>query len=292
MARNQASAQSSADKSHINEMLLPRLKEGGLIAALALCAYFLLALISYSEGDPGWSGTGHSDVISNLMGRSGAWIADVLYSLVGYSAYLIPLMLAYRAWMIFRERYFSRGFDWVTFAIRVIGLFLVLIGCTALSAISQVEEHTSLPFGYGGLLGQAIADASLHSFNVLGSRLVLLSVFLFGMTIFTDLSWLKLMDKTGEITLLMANRSFNWSAAQWHKWIDKRKAKVVQKQRQLVIEDRKEVEKSRLKPKILPAPKPPQKSERIERERQTRLFDAPVTGELPPLSLLNLADVC
>ena len=35
------------------------------------------------------------------------------------------------------------------------------------------------------------------AFSAVGSRLILLAVFLFGMTIFTDLSWLKLMEKLG-----------------------------------------------------------------------------------------------
>jgi S-DNA-T family DNA segregation ATPase FtsK/SpoIIIE len=35
----------------------------------------------------------------------------------------------------------------------------------------------------------------------LGGRLILVAVFLFGMTIFTDLSWLRLMDRLGALAI-------------------------------------------------------------------------------------------
>ena len=54
-----------------------------------------------------------------------------------------------------------------------------------------------MPQGAGGILGQAIGDGFTVAFSAVGSRLILLAVFLFGMTIFTDLSWLRLMDKLG-----------------------------------------------------------------------------------------------
>jgi ribose/xylose/arabinose/galactoside ABC-type transport system permease subunit len=48
-------------------------------------------------------------------------------------AYLFPLMLGYRAWILFRERYHVQPFDWVSFSIRLIGLALVMIATTALA---------------------------------------------------------------------------------------------------------------------------------------------------------------
>ena len=50
---------------------------------------------------------------------------------------------------------------------------------------------------------QAIA-AFATRLAAVGSRLILLSVFLFGMTIFTDLSWLRLMDRTGALAIRAA----------------------------------------------------------------------------------------
>ena len=73
-----------------------------MIAWVALAAYLLLAIGTYSVGDPGWSSTGNGAGISNSAGSAGAWIADVLLSLFGYVAYLFPVLLGYRAWALVR----------------------------------------------------------------------------------------------------------------------------------------------------------------------------------------------
>ena len=48
------------------------------------------------------------------------------------------------------------------------------------------------------------------AFSAVGSRLILLAVFLFGMTIFTDLSWLKLMDKLGAWSIATFTPARDW----------------------------------------------------------------------------------
>ena len=94
--------------------LRPRLREGAFIGITAACLYLLLALLSYTPDDPGWSATASTDYVSNAGGPTGAWLADVFFSLIGYVAYLFPLMLGYRAWILFQHRHDEAGIDWVT----------------------------------------------------------------------------------------------------------------------------------------------------------------------------------
>jgi S-DNA-T family DNA segregation ATPase FtsK/SpoIIIE len=47
------------------------------------------------------------------------------------------------------------------------------------------------------VIGHAVGSAVSAAFSAVGGRLILVAVFLFGMTIFTDLSWLRLMDRLG-----------------------------------------------------------------------------------------------
>ena len=54
-----------------------------------------------------------------------------------------------------------------------------------------------------------------------------------------------------------------------------------------MITEHVEKEKKRKPPKIKPLETKVETSERVEREKQKPLFDAPVTGELPPLELLD-----
>jgi S-DNA-T family DNA segregation ATPase FtsK/SpoIIIE len=65
-------------------------KEGALIAYFLLAIFILIALLSYSSGDPAFMTTGSSTEVSNAVGVSGAMVADILLHLVGYLAYGFP----------------------------------------------------------------------------------------------------------------------------------------------------------------------------------------------------------
>lgn len=267
-----------------------RLREGAFIGISAVCLYLLVSLLSYSEADPGWSRTGLKDYVSNSGGPTGAWLADVFFSLIGHMAYLIPLLLAYRAWVIFQARHDQREFDWISFAIRGLGLTLVLISGTALSAMNDLGT-SGLPEGLGGVLGGAVAASFTEAFSVSGSRLILLPVFLFGITMFTDLSWLGLMDRLGHWTLLLSDQTRRRSIGFYDKFVEKRALKKAQQERKLVITEKVEKDKARIPPKIATPPKQVEKSERVDQERQVPMFDAKVSGTLPALDLLDQAIV-
>jgi S-DNA-T family DNA segregation ATPase FtsK/SpoIIIE len=210
----------------------------------------------------------------------------VFFSLVGYVAYLFPLMMAYRAWVLFQHRHDEAPFDWVTLAIRTLGLLLVMIAGTALAAMNDLG-HSQLPQGLGGMLGQAVGTSFNDAFSVTGSRLILCAVFLFGVTVFTDLSWLKLMDDIGRWTLTLSTRSYDWCRDKYHSRRDHRAQAKVLEERRAVITEHMEKKEKRKPPKIKPLKKKVEKSERLEKEKQQVLFDAPVTGALPHLELLD-----
>mgnify|MGYP001812631229 FL=1 len=275
-----------AEPPKTDSILAPRLREGAFIGVSAVCLYLLLALLTYSPRDPGWSATGSGGKIANLGGPTGAWLADVFFSLVGYAAYLFPLLLAYRALVILLERHQDKGFDWVTFGIRALGLVLVMIAGTALAAMND-SGSSNLPQGAGGILGQAIGNNFTHAFSAVGSRLILLAVFLFGMTIFTDLSWLKLMEKVGAWSITSFTATRDWLLKTIDTLRDRRAREKAVEARKMVITEHVEREKKRVPPKIKPPKVKTEKSEREEKEKQRPLFDVPVTGDLPPLELLD-----
>jgi len=274
------------DNTNTDSFLGPRLREGAFIGVSAVCLYLMMALITYSPQDPGWSATGSGANISNLGGPTGAWLADVFFSLVGFAAYLFPLLLAYRAFIIMLERHEHNGFDWLTFGIRALGLVLVMIAGTTLAAMNDTGT-SGLPQGAGGILGQAIGDAFTLAFSAVGSRLILLAVFLFGMTIFTDLSWLTLMDKLGKWSIATFSRCRSALAKTIDDFRDKREREKAVEARKVVISEHVEKEKKRKPPKIKSLKSRAEKSDRVEKEKQQPLFDAPVTGALPHLELLD-----
>lgn len=267
------------------------LKEGALIGLAAISLYLLLALVSYDPGDPGWSQTGENSRIENAGGPAGAWLADVTFLLFGYLAYLFPLMLGYRAWQVFRGRDRSQGVDWLLLSLRIAGLVLVMVAGAGLVAM-HYPEVSALPYNNGGLLGAWVAQVVEGAFNYTGGTLMLLAVFLFGMTVFTDLSWLKLMDETGRITLLLIEKAQD-AARQWQRQrAEKKAARQAQQQRRETVEKHTKSKAKRVPPTIGTPPKksPPKPPP----ARQASLFEgtdasAP-EGDLPPLKLLDPAD--
>ena len=85
-----------------------------------------------------------------------------------------------------------------------------------------------------------------------GSRLILVAVFLFGMTIFTDLSWLKLMEMLGGWSISAFNFSRDWLARTYDEFKDKRQREKQVEARAVVITEHVEKEKKRKPPKIKP----------------------------------------
>src|SRR5690625_4477741 len=267
------------------------LKEGALIGLAAVSIYLLLALVSYDPGDPGWSQTGENSRIENAGGPAGAWLADVTFLLFGYLAYLFPLMLGYRAWQVFRGRDRSQGVDWLLLSLRIAGLVLVMVAGAGLVAM-HYPEVSALPYNNGGLLGAWVAQVAEGAFNYTGGTLMLLAVFLFGMTVFTDLSWLKLMDETGRLTLLLIEKAQD-AVRQWQRQrAEKKAARQAQQQRRETVEKHTKSKAKRVPPTIGTPPKksPPKPPP----ARQASLFEgtdasAP-EGNLPPLKLLDPAD--
>lgn len=266
------------------------LKEGALIGLVAVCLYLLMALITYSPTDPGWSRTGTGGAIQNSGGAFGAWLADVFFSLFGYMAFLFPLLIAYRAWVVFRDRFHPVPFDPVVAGLRFVGFVLVMLTATALASMYYGPDSSSLPFSNGGILGANVASGVEGAFSYVGGTLLLLAVFLFGLTVFTDLSWLAVIDNVGRLTLV----GIDWLLVRWKRYQQSREQQQqvvqVQQERRLAVERQVARQKERTPPTIAAPVKKAKPSPRIEKEKQTSLFDAPPVGELPAISLLDPAD--
>ena len=266
------------------------LREGALFIFGFGAVYFLLALGTYSPDDPGWSSSGlDGGKVANLGGPAGAWFADVLLTLFGYLAYLFPLMVAYTGWLLFQDRRSEAPFDWRAFSLRSAGFLLTLAAGCGLASLHDVGAAQTLPVDAGGVLGRLVGQAMEGAFSFIGATILLLALFLSGFTLFTNLSWLRLMDLTGAATLggldwlrgrLLALREA-WQA---------RRAKKARETRFETKVKRETARKPRKAPVIkAPPAKPVRESERVQRERQVPLFEADADSALPPLSLLDEA---
>ena len=195
-------ARSKKQDSHdALEHLYPRLREGGLIALVAVCIYLSLALFSFDPEDPGWTYTGSDRGASNLVGLSGAWVADVFLTICGYMAFIFPIMLGFQSLQMFRDRKIDLGFSWAIFSFRSLGLILTLTAGAGIAALHFYDTGLHFRQGSGGIIGLELSELMVPIFSYIGTTLILLSVFLFGLTAFADISWLALMDGTGRLTM-------------------------------------------------------------------------------------------
>ena len=310
---------STAPASVWRQQLHYRLKEGALIALGALCAYLWMALLTYDPSDPGWTHTSNVQQVQNAAGRAGAWFADVLFMALGYFAFLFPLLLGVKTWQVFRARHQPWSWNGWLFSWRLIGLVFLILSGSALAYI-HFQFADGLPASAGGALGESLGQLAEAALNVQGSTLLLLAFFLFGLTVFTDLSWFKVMDLTGKITLDLVEliQSFFsrwWSARNERKQIvaqlreaddvvndvagalpdHRERAKV--KERLLEREEslsKHMSERDKRPPPVIPAAapqKPVEQSKRVQKEKQANLFVDPlIEGSVPPLSLLDVAE--
>lgn len=266
--------------------ILRLIREAGLYVLVAVALYLLISLWTYHAADPGWSHSGSSSRVENLGGRAGAWIADVLLHLFGYVAFLFPVLIGVAAARVFLNRKSEDPRDARVTALILVGFVCSVLGAGGLASL-HFDAHAGLPFASGGVLGNGVGQGLAGVFSFVGATIFLLAVFLAGVTLFTGLSWLKAMDATGRLSLMLAMRSREGASMLVDYFIGLRAKK---QRRETVAEDKKVLEKH-APPRIEPVLKPIVKSERVEREKQVPLFDVPAgSGELPPLKLLDPAE--
>ncbi|MBO6658804.1 MAG: DNA translocase FtsK 4TM domain-containing protein [Pseudomonadales bacterium] len=274
--------------SDFSQQVAPRLKEGAFIALVAIALYLVLALISFDKQDPGWTYTGANDAVNNIVGRSGAWVADVFLFFFGFLAFIFPMMLAWQAWVIFRERQNADEFSWPIFIFKGVGLFLTICAGTGLAAMHFFTFGLDYQYGSGGIVGREIADLLVPVFSYVGTTLILLAMFLFGLTAFLDISWLKVMDTTGHLAIEFAAMVQAYSNRVITSFKERAEIRKSAEHRREALE--KHVERKQQRPApVIEAPPPPKKEEskRVARERQGNLFKISAVDGLPALHLLD-----
>jgi len=259
------------------------LREGALLILGAIAIYLLVSLASYHPADPGWSSSGAVTHIRNAGGLIGAWLADILLYLLGYLAYLFPVIVGYSGWLVYRGHTPSGGIDLHVLAVRWAGFLLTVGAGCGLAALRSRSVSGELPAGSGGVLGDLIGNGMVDVVSPVGAALFLFALFLAGATLFTGISWLLVMDFIGKYAIELTDRVLEL-AKQIPVQLATRQNRL--KRVEAVRASQEKVAKRR-PIRIEPVINKTKPSERVERERQVPLFDPPPNTELPPLSLLD-----
>ena len=259
------------------------IREAVLYALVAVAVYLFLLLWTYHPADPGWSHSGGGRAVANYGGPVGAWLADVLLHLFGYIAYLFPLMAATAAIRLFFNRNRTDPPDVRHQLITGSGFVLTLLGGGGLANLHFTNMAIDLPFTSGGMLGAFVGGSLVSAFSFIGTTVFLLALFLAGVTLFSGLSWMRLMDAVGRWGLVAFARAKHGLSIALDYVIG---MQALRARRETVAKDMRVLDKH-TPPRIEPVLREVPKSARVERERQVPLFEPVVSGELPALSLLD-----
>jgi len=192
---------SSSGSRTLAALLGKRLQEGGFILLSALAIFLVVALVTYHEGDPGWSHTATEQKIQNAAGQVGAWFADLCLYLFGYIAYMFPILIGYGSYRILQDRLRVGYFHRLLWGLRIGGFLLAVIAGCGLASLHFNQWNKTMPVSAGGVCGQVVSTELAPILGYLGSTLLLLSLFLSGITLTTGLSWFGLMDGLSKVLM-------------------------------------------------------------------------------------------
>jgi len=190
---------------------------------IALAVLLALALLSYSPRDASFNVSAQTPELHparNWIGPAGAYTADLMFQILGYAAFVLPMGI------------FALGIRWLrsrpldSAVAALIGYALWILSLPALLSLWGIPEvRDAIP--PGGFLGGSIASWLEHSFNSVGAHLVALAALFAALFLTTPFSFMgthamlrgpaKKLDPIGRLK------------ARWSAWREKREQERLRK---------------------------------------------------------------
>ncbi|GFO76465.1 DNA segregation ATPase FtsK/SpoIIIE, S-DNA-T family [Bathymodiolus platifrons methanotrophic gill symbiont] len=199
----------------MEERSIRGLRETALLGFIVIGLFYLISLISFSHEDAGWSHSGTGMATNNAGGMVGAWLADFSFSFFGVIAFSFPLIIFWQAYLFFSNKTLV-AIGSMKY-IRWFGLLVTIISASTFCYLHILRCQIELPRNSGGIIGQELGEASIITFGNSGATLLLIAVFFAGLTLYTHISWVKLMEIVGRNTLLLTTLGFREVVLFWGK---------------------------------------------------------------------------
>ena len=166
--------------SHFDSRRLAEFK-GFVFSVLGLLV--LLSLVSYHSFDPSLDTSASSSAVHNWIGQAGAYLADALLQGLGWTAYLVPLVLLVigARWML--------GWPFAAPRTKAVGVVLLVGSLAALGELIPVTPQVNGLIRGGGLAGYLLGLALVTVFNRLGAWIVAGAVLLASLFLVTRFSF-------------------------------------------------------------------------------------------------------
>ena len=273
-------------------LVSPRVRELSseivVIISAFLSLYAMLSLLTYDAQDPGWSHSGgDNQEVSNMGGQLGANLSDMLLHGFGFMSYLVPIMILALGISYFRGRHDTTPPSYLKRVLVAGGFLITVLGGCGLENLHFNHWADGKHFEAGGYLGAWLNSGTVEMFGQLGTTLLMVTLFLTGITIFSGLSWFKLMDRIGAAIFNVIDGAKERREQKEDREIGA-KARIVRRETVTELKEKVKVAPT-IKPKILPTAGKGDDSGRMEREKQANLFDTMHSSNdaLPALSLLD-----
>jgi S-DNA-T family DNA segregation ATPase FtsK/SpoIIIE len=177
----------------------------------------LLSLASYLPEDPSLNTAVATGTLPhNLIGPAGALVADGLFQVFGWVAYLLPLALLVvgARWLL------TRPFD--APRTKMLGVALLVVSLCALVELFPYSPAIHGVLRGSGLLGYLVAAGLIHTFNRLGASIVAATLFLTSLFLVTRFSF----GWAAEFLQDRWSRILTPLKARWNAWQEARAAKA------------------------------------------------------------------
>jgi S-DNA-T family DNA segregation ATPase FtsK/SpoIIIE len=262
--------------------------EIALIAGFVVLVLWLTALLTYSPQDAAWSTSGAGLPLANRVGRLGAWVADVSYYLMGFSAWWC-IAVGVRLWLSLlanrlrgEATHVAVPRKWVFW----LGLALLLYASTSLEWARLYSLEARLPDHSGGALGYWLGALSVKWLGFSGSGLVSIALGVIGAALVFGFSWMHVAERIGAwVDALVQSRKQQREQAQ-----DRVMGQQAMREREeILLEEREETVEHHPQPMVIVEPviMDLPRSERVAKERQKPLFTEMPDSKLPQVDLLD-----
>ena len=242
-----------------------------------LSLFLFLSLITYSPNDPSFFHSNNTNSTSNLIGIIGAYLSDIFFFVLGYSSYLLCFFLVYLSFKIYKDdiKAFSSNIQ--------IGFLITLIALCCFLSIN-VQDQILLA-GTGGLTGSLISAFLLKYLNLTGTILLIIFFIFAGFTLWFKLSWINIIDFSGEKILLFSRKIFSLLIN--NIVINKKMSNYDDNTAKMDSNDKGSISNIKIEPKITSL----RSSDKIYKEKQISLFSNNEDIGLPPLDLFSEVDL-
>jgi DNA segregation ATPase FtsK/SpoIIIE, S-DNA-T family len=236
-----------------------------LIGFLCIIAALLIALslLSYNPRDAAFNVSasgGAEHVTHNWMGPVGAYLADILFQVFGFAAFLLPVALSILGYRWARSQHID------SHVATLAGYVLLLLSLPSLLSMAHFPDvRGAVPAG--GVLGTLVSHGLQSGFNFAGAVLVALALFIVALFLTTSFSfsgahaWAS--GAKGPIGKMERLGIWQRAQARWHAWQDERE----QKRNRMEVEGRRIAGRKPVAPQIVG------KAETAEEAKTIRLKD-------------------